>query len=100
VAGQTLDRDAFLQLVRRQLQVVNLRWVETWQLKVVESAGDRFTISVSYLAETTMDRAAGTIRSRWRITFVQKPDGWKIIDIQPEHIDVLSDASWNRIWSP
>lgn len=100
VSGQTLDRAAFLKLVRRQLQAVNLRWVETWQLRVIESAADHFTVSASYLAETTVERAAGTIRSRWRITFARQPDGWKIRDIQPEYIDLLPEASWDRIWRP
>lgn len=100
VSGQSLDRDAFLQLVRRRLQTVNLRWVQTWQLKVADSAADSFTIAVSYLSEATADRNAGTIRSRWRITFTRKPDGWKISNIQPEYIDVLSDANWGRIWTP
>jgi hypothetical protein len=92
-----LDRDAFLDLVRRQLEHVKVRWVDRWQLAVRESASERFVAEVTYSADITADVYSGPATGTWAITFIRTPAGWKIDCVQPIRIGDMSDPSWHDI---
>ena len=95
--GYTLDRDEFVALVADQLQATDIRWVECTGLELTRGEGEQFAVSVSYWAEVVTHDFSRALRSRWAITFRRTPEGWKITDIQPEHIDGLIDPSWRGI---
>jgi hypothetical protein len=92
-----LDRDAFLAMVRRQLEHVKVRWVDRWRLEVHESAAERFVIEAVYTADVTAEVYSGTASGTWSITFVHSPAGWRIACVRPIRVGDLSDPTWHDL---
>lgn len=91
------DRTEFTGLVRAKLDQVSIRWLERTGLRVVESGRDRFTVAASYLAEVRADQYDGTFTSRWALTFIRTPDGWRIITIAPEALPWTEHPTWRHV---
>ena len=92
-----LERDEFLAYVRRQFQALKIRWLDRWALQVGESEADRFVATATYLADISGDAYAGSIQSRWAITFVRTPAGWGIAQIRPLHVAGLDNPRWRDL---
>jgi hypothetical protein len=96
-AAGELDRDEFLAYAQRQLQALRVRWLERWALQIEESAADRFVATATYVADIAGDAYAGSVQSRWAITFVRTPAGWRIADIRPMNIGGLDHPRWSDL---
>ena len=92
-----LDRDAFLVLVRRQLEHVKVRWVDRWRLEVRESAAERFVVEAVYTADITAEVYSGTASGSWSITFIRSPAGWKIACVRPLRVEDMSNPTWQDV---
>ncbi len=92
-----LERAEFLAYARRQFQALRVRWLDRWSLQVNESAADRFVATATYLADIAGDAYSGSIQSRWAITFVRTPAGWRIAHIRPLHIAGLDAPRWSDL---
>ena len=95
-AGE-LDRDAFLAVVRRQLERAKVRWVDRWRLAVQESEAQRFVVEVFYTADIATEVYTGTTSASWSITFVRTPAGWKIASVQPVRVEGMSNPTWQDL---
>ncbi len=92
------DRAAFVDYMNRWLGRLRVRTLDrTWPPpRVEESDGERFVLSVSYLADLAGEYA-GTLPSGWRLTFVRTPDGWRLAGVEATYIAGLRDVSWSAI---
>jgi len=92
------DRAAFVAYVNRWLGRVRVRMLErSWPPpRVEESAGDRFVLSVRYVADLAGEYA-GTLPSAWRLTFVRTAGGWRLEGVEATYIAGLRDVSWPAI---
>jgi hypothetical protein len=92
-----MNRDTFLEYVRRQMERVNVRDLDRTALRIERSEGDRLVVSVSYLASIVMQDYAGDVLSRWSLTFARTPAGWKIVSIQPLHVGGVDRPTWGTL---
>jgi hypothetical protein len=95
--AEELDRDGFLAYVRRQLELVKVRWLDRWALKLTEADSDRFVATATYVADISGYSYVGGVESVWTLTFVRTPDGWKIAAIRPLNIGGLENPTWGSI---
>jgi hypothetical protein len=92
-----LDREQFLAFARRQFQRLRVRWLDRWALQVDESQAARFVASATYVADIAGDAYAGSVQSRWAITFVRTPAGWRIANLRPLHVAGLDEPRWSDL---
>lgn len=98
----TMDRQAFLEFVDRQLRRTRCFWVRRTELRIEAVEPTRFQALAAYLADVARDEDRGTVSSLWRVDFVREPAGWRIGGILPVRIAGLSEAQLQRLglWEP
>jgi hypothetical protein len=89
--------ETFPAYVRGRMHDWDLRWADRRKLEISHDGANRFVATASYLAEVMADDYAAVFRSRWSVTFERTDDGWKIIDVTPEHIDGMNNPDWSEI---
>jgi hypothetical protein len=92
-----MNRDAFIAYVGRQMQKVDVHYVDRRSLHVEDADGDRVRGTAEYLADVTVRDYADRLPTRWSLTFVRTADGWKIVTIEPLSIAGIDRPSWNEI---
>lgn len=92
-AASGMDRAAFLAYVRGKMEVVDVRWLDRQSLRVEQSGGARFAVSVGYLADAAGEYG-GSIPSRWWIEFARTPAGWRIVHIRCLRLAWLEAPTW------
>ena len=94
------DADEFLARVRQYMQAVHVRTLNRRALDIEENQPDRFQIYVSYWADISgRSYASGTL-SRWLIVFAREEQGWRIINIEPTHMDRITIRGWRALPNP
>jgi len=95
-----LRRAEFLDLARDWLRRVLVHWLERTDLRVEDTARDRFVASAAYIAEVGAEQFGGVFRSRWSLTFVRTPAGWQIRHLHPEQIENRHAPRWPALTPP
>jgi hypothetical protein len=95
-----MDRDKFLNLVRRWMRRVDVRTLTPRAPEITAHESNRFQMSISYWADVNAPDYAGMILSRWNITFVRERDGWRILTIEPTMINHQTVKGWRGLPQP
>ncbi len=100
VAEPEMDRDKFLELVRRAMRRVDVHTLTQRGLKIQASASDTFEISVTYWADVSTPEYRGMTPSRWKIVFVREEGGWRILTVEPIELNRIPVAGWRGVRNP
>jgi hypothetical protein len=90
----SMDRPAFLEVVRRKLRDVQIQKLE--RTTDARLAGDDRTYDAEfgYSGAVNSQDFAGNVPSRWRIVFSRGADGWQIQRIEPLNL-ALRPVTWS-----
>ncbi|MGE0480686.1 MAG: hypothetical protein AB7Q17_09465 [Phycisphaerae bacterium] len=95
----TMNGEDFVAQVRDQLRRLAILTVYRAGLQIEPRAADCFVAHAAYLAELKLDsQFSGFVRSRWQITFIRTPAGWRIETIEPPEIENTKFEDWSRVW--
>jgi hypothetical protein len=93
-AGE-MDAGEFVTYVRARLHTWRVRWVERTDLQVQDQGAGRYGVAAAFLAEVS-DGSGGSFTSRWKLTLVDTPSGWRLASVEPDSI-VGQHLSWHEI---
>lgn len=95
--AEGMDRDTFVGLVERMMDRVDVRYIDRWAMRLVESEKERMVIEASYSADIETDGFARKQPTKWEIHFIRRGGGWQIQKIRPLYILGLPDPSFDKI---
>jgi len=89
-----MDRDAFVEFARSNLERVQIHWLRRSHLQVRRASRDLCTASVGYVGDVTAEGYVGRAHTRWSITFIREDGQWRISGVDPPTIMNTEHRSW------